>query len=152
MARALGVICDKGGMQYTCVVDPDSTVEAEEEPSVPASVTGRGEQLNWLLDEAIGMLRRLRPDVVYLKASGGGQHQPSPERHGVEAIFQVAAFKASVECRTRTTEQIRAVHAAKAKGAYEALLERPDVKARSNKNRRERYLFAVTALAESSRE
>jgi hypothetical protein len=150
MARALGVICDKAGFQCTCVAGPDSTVEAEEELSVPASMSGRGEQLNWLLDEAVATLRRLQPDVVYMKASGGGQHQSSPDRHGVEAIFQVAAFKANMECRTRTTEQIRAAHTAKAKGAYEGLLERQDVKARSNKSRRERYLYALTALAELS--
>jgi hypothetical protein len=148
VARALGVICDKAGVAYTCVADPDSTVEEEAELSVPASQADRGAQLNWFLNETEQLLRRLCPDVVYVKKSAGGQRQPSPERHEVEAVVQIAAHRAGMACRMRTTEQVRAVHVPKAKGAYDRLLERPDVKSRSNKSRRERYLYAITALAE----
>jgi hypothetical protein len=152
VVRALGVICDKAGVQYTCVLDPDAMVEEETEICVPAALTDRGEQLDWLLETTVGLLRRLGPDVVYVKKSVGGQRQPSPERHEVEAVVQVAAHRAGIACKMRTTEQVRAAHAPKAKGAYDALLERPDVKSRSNKSRRERYLYAITAIAEHTRD
>ena len=79
MVRALGVICDKAGVQYTCVFDPDATVEEEMEISVPAALTDRGAQLDWLLETTVGFLRRLGPDVVYVKKGDsdpvdGGDH------------------------------------------------------------------------------
>lgn len=44
------------------------------------------------------------------------------------------------------TEQIRASHIPKAPGAYDELLQLPEVAARSNASKRERYLYAITAL------
>jgi hypothetical protein len=102
--------------------------------------------LNWLLEVSEKLLRRLRPDVVHVKKSAGGQRQSSREQHEVEAVLQVAAHRVGVACAIRTTEQVRAAHVPKAKGAYNELLERRDIKTRSNKSRRERYLYALTAL------
>lgn len=64
--------------------------------------------------------------------------------------MQVAAHRVSVACAIRTTEQVRAAHVSKGKGAYKKLLEREDVTARGNKSRRESYLYASTALSERS--
>jgi hypothetical protein len=129
---------------------PGATVEDETEISVPTLRTDRGAELSWLLEEAEELLRRLRPDVLYVKKSAGGQRQSSREQHEVEAVLQVAAHRVSVACAIRTTEQVRAAHAPKGKGAYKKLLEREDVKARGNKSRRERYLYAATALRDQS--
>jgi Holliday junction resolvasome RuvABC endonuclease subunit len=128
---------------------PGVAVEDETEISVPKSQTDRGAKLSWLLEEAEELLRRLRPDVLYVKKSPGGQKQSSREQHEVEAVVQVAAHRVSVACVVRTTEQVRAAHVPKGKGAYKQLLERKDVKARGNKRRRESYLYASTALSDS---
>lgn len=104
-----------------------------------------------MLEEAEDLLRRLRPDVLFVKKSPGGQRQASREQHEVEAVVQVAAHRVGVACVIRTTEQVRAAHMPKGKGAYKELLEREDVKARGNKSRRESYLYASTALSEHPR-
>ena len=130
------------------MTSPGASIEEETEISVPTSHTDRGAQLTWLLEESEKLLRRLRPDVVHMKKSASGQRQSSREQHEVEAVLQVAAHRVGVACAIRTTEQVRAAHVPKAKGAYNELLERRDVKTRSNKNRRERYLYALTALGE----
>ncbi len=127
---------------------PGATIEEETEISVPTSQTDRGAQLTWLLEESEELLRRLRPDVVFMKKSASGQRQSSREQHEVEAVVQVAAHRVGVACAIRTTEQVRAAHVPKAKGAYIQLLERRDVKTRTSKSRRERYLYALTALSE----
>jgi hypothetical protein len=125
-------------------------VEVETEISVPTAQTDRGAELSWLLEEAEELLRRLRPDVLYVKKSPGGQRQSSREQHEVEAVVQVAAHRLSVACAIRTTEQVRAAHVPKGKGAYKQLLERADVMARGNRSRRESYLYASAALSEQS--
>ena len=130
------------------MTSPGATIEEETEISVPTSQTDRGAQLTWLLEEAEKLLRRLRPDVVHLKKSPSGQRQSSREQHEVEAVLQVAAHRVGVACAIRTTEQVRAAHVPKAKGAYKELLERRDIETRGNKSRRERYLYALTALGE----
>jgi hypothetical protein len=129
---------------------PGATVEDEAEISVPTAQTDRGAKLSWLLEEAEELLRRLRPDVLYVKKSPGGQRQSSREQHEMEAVVQVAAHRVSVACAIRTTEQVRAAHVPKGKGAYKELLEREDVKARGKKSRRESYLYASAALSEQS--
>jgi len=147
MARALGVICDKKSIQYTSVAEPGPTVEVESDVAVPASVTNRAEQLAWLLDEAREIVRRWKPDLIYVKRSlGGGMSQVSHERYEVEAVVQVAAHREGVPIEMKLTEQVRGSHVPKAKGAYDALLKRSDVAERSNVGKRERYLYAVTAL------
>lgn len=146
--RAIGVICDKTGIQFTAV-DSGPTVVEESDLGVPASKTDRGGQLDWLLEEAQALLRRLRPDTIYVKRVGTGKFQAAPERHEVEAIVQVAAHRERIPCRMKTTEQIRASHLPKAKGAYDELLKLPDVAERSNETKRERYLYAISALKDS---
>ena len=143
--RALGVICDKASIRYT-VADDDAAPQ-DAEVAVPASRTERGDQLNWLLEELEDLLRRTAPVAVFVKKAGGGQFASSPERHEVEGVVQLAAHRAGVACEMKTTEQIRAAAGApKAKGAYDELLARDDVAARPSKDKRERYLYAATAL------
>jgi Holliday junction resolvasome RuvABC endonuclease subunit len=143
--RALAVICDKNGLAFTAV-DTGGEVIQESDVEVPASRTERGEQLDWLLDETEALLQRLKPDVVYVKKAGTGKFTAAPERHEVEGVVQIAAHRKGVRCDLRTTEQIRTSHVSKAKGAYQGLLELPEVAARSNAAKRERYLYAMTAL------
>lgn len=148
VTRALGIICEKAAIHSTALTEPGALIDEEAAISAPRSLTDRGAELNWLLEAAEKLLRRLRPNVVYVKKSPGGQRQSSREQHEVEAIVQVAAHRVGVVCAIRTTEQIRAAHVQRGKGAYKQLLERKDVKARGNRSRREQYLFAATALDE----
>ena len=149
--RALGVICGRSAIQYTLASDSDAEIE-ESELSVPASRTDRGDQLTWLLDEAEGMLHRVQADIVLVKKAGTGQFASAPERHEVEAVVQIASHRLGIRCELKTTDQLRALAGVpKGKGAYEELLKRPDVVSRSNKDKRERYLYAVTALTRSGR-
>lgn len=147
--RALAVVCDKTGLQYSAV-DSDGAIVEESDIAVPASRTDRGAQLDWLLDEAEALLQRLKPDVVYVKKAGSGKFTAAPERHEVEAAVQIAAHRKGIACQLRGTEQIRASHVPKAKGAYDKLLMLPAVAARSNAAKRERYLYAITALKDQS--
>jgi hypothetical protein len=148
--RALGVICDKSAIRYTLVGDGDVKPE-ESELSVPASHDGRGDRLSWLLEEAEDLLRRECVEAIFVKKAGSGQFASSPERHEVEAVVQIAAHRHGVRCELKTTDQLRAAAGAKKKsGAYDELLRQPDVAARSSKDKRERYLYATTALASCS--
>lgn len=83
-------------------------------------------ELSWLLEQAEELLHRLRPDVLFVKKSASGQRQSSREQHDVEAVVQVAAHRVGVACAIRTTEQVRAAHVVKGKGAYKTLVERED--------------------------
>lgn len=143
----MGVTCDKNAVRYTVVVDDGGSPD-ESELSVPASRSDRGDQLSWLLEETEDLLRRSGAEVVFVKKAGSGQFASSPERHEVEAVVQIAAYRCRVRCELKTTDQLRAAAGVpKKKGAYEELLTRADVAARSSKDKRERYLYAVTALA-----
>jgi hypothetical protein len=128
--RALSVVCDKSGLEFTAV-DSGGTVVEESDLAVPANRTDRPS---------------LKPDVVYVRKAGSGKFKASPERHEVEGLVQVAAHRRGIPCELRMTEQIRASHVPKASGAYEELLKQPEVAARSNAAKRERYLYAITAL------
>jgi hypothetical protein len=143
--RALAVLCEKTGLHFTAV-SLDGTVIEESDIEVPSSRTDRPAQLGWLLDEAEALLQRLKPDVVYVRKAGSGKFTAAPERHEVEGAMQIAAHRKAIPCELRSTEQIRASHVQKAKGAYDELLKLPDVAARSNAAKRERYLYAITAL------
>jgi hypothetical protein len=148
--KALGCVCEVVGVGYA-LVDSDRSVLDEAELSVPATHQDRGDQLSWLLAEVEDLLVRCQADVVWVLRAGGGRFAASPERHEVEAVVQIAAHRAGIRCALRTREQVRAsAGVAKGKGAYDTLLKRPDVQARSNKERRERYLAAVTALEVTS--
>lgn len=127
---------------------PEAKTDEESEISAPKPRTDRGAELSCLLEQTEELLRRLGPDAVYVKKSASGQRELSRERHEVEAVVQIAAHRLGIRCALRTTEQIRAAHVVKGKGAYRELLERDDVKARGTKRRRECYLYAVTALNE----
>lgn len=148
--KAMGISCDATSVGFG-LVETGRTVLEEGAVVVPASHQSRGDQLSWLLTETEDLLRRAIPDVVWVRRAGAGQFAASPERHEVEAVVQVAAHRCGVPCELKTTEQVRAAAgSAKSTGAYQALLKRDDVAARSNGAKRERYLFAVTALEASS--
>lgn len=143
--RAIGAICDKAAVRYTVVADDAAPIDVE--LAVPASKVARGEQLNWLLEELEDLLRKSAPSAVWVKKAGSGQFASSPERHEVEAVVQLAAHRTGVACELKNTEQLRsAAGVAKGKGAYDSLLARDDVAARPSKDKRERYLYAHTAL------
>lgn len=144
--RAFGIICDKASIRYTVVDDEDERI-IDAELIAPPSSTSRGEQLDYLLKDLEDLLRRTDPIVVFAKKGGGGQYSAAPERSQVEAVVQVAAHRAAVPCEMLTSEQLRAAAGvARGKGAYQALLEREDVASRPSKDKRERYLYAVTGL------
>lgn len=148
MAVAIGMICEKDGFQYTVVVRDGVSPHVEEiEVKVPRSKSDRGDQLAYLLDEVEGLFRRRRPDIVYVKHAPAGKFRADPQRYEVEGIIQAAAHRVGVACALKTTEQIRKENGLpKSSGAFRSLLKRPDVAARSNEERRERYLYATTAL------
>jgi hypothetical protein len=85
------------------------------------------------------------PPVRIAKA-GAGKYAAAAERNEVEAAVQIAAFRANSNCEMLTTEGVRsALGVQKAPGAYKGLLSRPEVKARSNEQRRHQYLLAEAA-------
>jgi len=146
--KALGVICGKASIGYT-LLDGDAAAPMEEEELiVPGSRTARGEQLAWLLDEIEQVIRRLQPDVVWMKVAGAGKFKASRERYEVEGVVQIAGHHLGLECRAKGSEQLRvAAGVDKAAGAYNALLEDPDIAARGKKHdRSERFLIARIAL------
>jgi hypothetical protein len=142
----IGILSNKSGCGYT-VIDHASMAVTEERLEIPASIKGRGEQLDWLLAEAIRMLERASPDRIWIQKGGAGQFSASSERHEVEGILQVAAFRARVSYRMETTEGARAkLGVPKGAGAYKTLLKRPDIAARSNDSKRQQYAYALAAL------
>jgi len=146
--KAAGIICNASGFDYT-VVETDGTVVEESNLLVPGARETRGEQLEWILEECSGLLRRLGPAVAYMKKAGSGRFAASAERHEVEAVVQVAAHRSGVDCQLRTPDQIRASHVDRGAGAYKALLAWPEVAERSNAERRECFLYAITAVKDA---
>jgi hypothetical protein len=145
MAVVIGMLCQKNGLGYT-VLDDATMMVKEERLDVPASKRNRGEQLDWLLSESERMFRTESPVNVWVHKSGTGQYSADPQRHEVEAILQVAAYRANVRCSMQTTESVRgALGAKKASGAYKQLLKREDIAARSNAQKREQYAYALAA-------
>jgi hypothetical protein len=141
-----GILCIKSGFGYT-VIDHVSMSVTEEALTVPGSIKDRGEQLDWLLAEASRMFERISPDRVWIQKSGSGQYSASPERHEVEGILQLAAFREKVSYSMETTEGVRAkLGLPKGGGAYKTLLRRPDIAARSNDRKRQQYAYALAAL------
>lgn len=149
--KALGVICGKNSLGYTLLEGDAAEPVEEEELIVPSSRTARGDQLAWLLDEMEQVLRRLQPDVVWMKVAGTGKFKASRDRYEVEGVVQIAAHRLGLDCQTGGSEQLRvAAGLGKGAGAYNALLEESDVAARGKKHdRNERYL--VARIARSSR-
>jgi hypothetical protein len=137
--------CGKNGFGWT-VYDDASEVAVDHEISAPPSLASRGAELAWLLEEAERVFGR-PVESLGLQAAGGGQFAASPERIEVGGLVQVAAHRAGVPCTSLTRDQVRSkLGEPHGKGAYERLLERPDVAERSNKDRRDRYLLALAAL------
>lgn len=145
MGVSVGIVCNKRGFGWTVIEDGvayDSDIEA------PADRVARGEVLDWLLTEAESVLVESKATAVRIEKAGGGKFGASAERHEVEAVVQVAATRKGVDCDLLTTEGVRAAMGVpKAAGAYKNLLTRPDVKARSNEQRRHQYLLALSAGA-----
>lgn len=139
------MICKADGLGYTVLDDASGRV-VEDRLGVPASKTHRGEQLDWLLAEVVQLFQAEKPDAVCMQRAGT-QGMANPQRHEVEGIVQVAAHRTGTACSLLLTDQVRAkMGVRKVRGAYEALLvDIPEVKARSNKPKREQYLYALAA-------
>jgi hypothetical protein len=145
MTVVIGMLCQKNGFGYTVLDDATMSVK-EERLDVPASKSDRGEQLDWLLSEAERLFRTESAANVWVQKSGTGQYGADPQRHEVEAMVQVAAYRANVQCSLQTTESVRgALGVKKASGAYKQLLRREDIAARSNALKREQYAYALAA-------
>jgi hypothetical protein len=141
----LGLICTKTGFSYTSVDNVAGTID-DGEIGVPPTKIDRGAQLDWLLAEASRLLETLDVSAVAVKHSSGGAFAADPARYEVEGVVQVAAFRAGVACALLNTEQARAkMGVKKATGAYADLLNRSDIKVRSNKVKRECYVYALVA-------
>jgi hypothetical protein len=145
VAVVIGMICQKNGFGYT-VLDMATMSAKEERLDVPASKVDRAEQLDWLLSEAERMFRTESATNVWVQKSGIGQHKADPQRHEVEAIVQVAAYRANTQLSLQTTESVRgALGATRAAGAYKELLKRSDIAERTNAQKREQYAYALAA-------
>lgn len=144
--RAIGAVAGKDGFAYCEVSGPPAQVVDEVDIALPSNIKDRAEQLEWLLSEATELFKRVQPNKVFVKRAGAGPRQASPERYEVDAVLQLAARAAQVEIRMMPTESIRAMHVPRGKGAYDSLLKLPEVKARSNAQRRELFLYAMSAL------
>ncbi len=134
--------CGKNGFSYTLLLGDGSVVE--EELEAPRSmVTNRPEVLVWLEDEAQRLFQSNDVLEVRIKAAqSGGKFGASRERYESETCVQIAAHRAGAAVRTLNKEQVRAAYGVeKGRGAYETLLERDDVRERSNEVRRHQYLM-----------
>ena len=90
------------------------------------------------------LLARVAPEALAVQKPGAGF---SRERVEVESLIQVAGYRAKVDVRLMTNEGVRSrLKVPQAPGAFKAMLQEPDVAARSNADRRTRYLFAKAAL------
>ena len=105
--KALGVICGKASIGYTLLEGDAVEPVEEEELIVPGSRTARGDQLAWLRDEIEQAIRRLQPDVVWMKIAGAGKFKASRERYEVEGVVQIAAHHLGLDCQAKGSEQLR---------------------------------------------
>lgn len=141
MAATAGIVCGKKGFGCTFV---DGTDVQDHDIEVPANISDRGEQLCWLADEAERLLAASGCELVSMQKPGGGAFAASPERTEVEGAVQMGIHRAGLETKRMTRETVRAaLGVPRAAGAYETLLKRDDVKARSNPTRRDQYLLAL---------
>lgn len=144
MAPSAGIVCGKKG--FGCTVVDGNAVE-DHEIEAPANLASRGEQLCWLADEVQRLVTGTEcTSVAVQKAAGGGAFGASAERIEVEAALQMGLHRAGLDAKRMTKESVRAaLGVPKAPKAYETLLKRDDVKARSNAARRDQYLLALAA-------
>jgi hypothetical protein len=145
MAVTAGIVCHKDGFGCT-VVDGSGNAE-DHDIHAPANLTRRGERLAWLTEEAQRLIRAAQVSSVRIQKPGAGKFGgASAERHEVDGAVQIGVYRAGAVCDMMNREQVRAALAVpRGKGAYETLLQRPDVKARSNAVRRDQYLLALAA-------
>ena len=144
MGATAGIVCGKNGFGCTII---SGGVPEDHDIEVPANLLSRGEQLCWLSEEARRVVSSGACDVAGVqKAAGGGMFGASPERNEVEAAVQMGLHQAGVVARRLTTESVRAaLGVPKAPKAYNTLMRRADVAARSNEQRRHQYLLALAA-------
>jgi len=143
MGVTAGISCQKSGFGCTII---DGGTATDHQLDAPSNLTDRGEVLDWILTEAERFLVGQGSPPVRIAKAGAGKFAAAAERNEVEAAVQIAAFRARSECGMLTTEGVRAaLGAPKATGAYKVLLARPEVKARSNEQRRHQYLLAKAA-------
>lgn len=143
-----GVTCGKNGLSYTLLLVDGSLLE--EELEVPQSmVANRPEALVWLEDEAQRLFEANDVSEVRIRvAQSGGKFGASRERYESETCVQIAAHRAGATVRTLNKEQVRAAYGIdKGRGAYEKLLDRDDVRERSNDVRRHQYLMVKAPTA-----
>lgn len=146
VGSSAGIICSKTGFGCT-TVDGDSV--EDHDIQVPGNLKDRGEQLCWLAEEAERLITASGCTAVAVqRAAGGGPFGASAERHEVEAAVQMGVHRGGLGSKRMTKESVRsALGVAKGRNAYDTLLQRPDVKARSNQARRHQYLLALAAQA-----
>ena len=139
------MVCTKDGFGWTRV-DRVGGV-ADYAVNVPGSITDRAQQLRWLHDEAVRILEREKVTALCVQAPGAGRFSASPERIEVGAVVQAAAGRTDTTVRMLNRDQVRsALGVPRGKGAYEGLLQRADVAARSNPTRRDQYLLGLAGL------
>lgn len=145
MATA-GIISGKKGFGCTIV---DGKVIDDHDIEAPANLASRGQQLCWIADEVERLTSQNGCSSVALqKAAGGGAFGASAERIEVEAAVQIGVHRAGLHAKRMTRESVRAaLGVPKAPKAYETLLQRADVKLRTNASRRDQYLLALAADA-----
>jgi hypothetical protein len=145
MSTSGGIVCSKDG--FGCTVLDDAGGATDHEIQVPGNLQDdRGAALAWLAEEASRLAQLNNLDRVALQKPGGGKFGASGERFEVEAAVQIGLHGPGVQCVRLNREQVRAaLGVPKAKGAYETLLARDDVRARSNAVRRDQYLLAMAA-------
>ena len=148
MTRGLGIVAEKNAIAYTLLSqdaqDGPVTVIDESELTTPGAHRERGAQLLWLYAEMRQLLARIAPDRIVMQKPGAGF---SRDRVEVEAIVRLAAAEAGVSVEMVVNDGVRArLGGPREPGAFERMLADPEVAARSNKARRERYLLAKAAL------
>jgi hypothetical protein len=136
-------VCQKASFGCTIIDDAGSATDHDIE--VPGSMTDRGEALAWVAHEAQRLVKLNGVESVAVQKAGGGKFGgASAERYEVEAAVQIGLHNAAAGCSRMNREQVRsALGVQKAKGAYEQLLKRDDVQARTNPTRRDQYLLAL---------
>jgi hypothetical protein len=147
MSTSFGVICEKDKIGVAVVrFNPGPAVLAEDEIRPPASLKERPSELLYLFDEFLEVLVAHRPELVLVKHAVAGRFAADPQRYELGGVVQLACAKERVACQLFTTEQVRAaMGVTKGPGAYDSLLELPAVATRSNKAKREQFLYALAA-------
>jgi len=137
-----GIVCDKAGFGMT-IIDGDDV--KDHAVRVPTGLQAdRPAALAWLLEEAERALSNFAiTDVRVWAAPTKGRFAASAPRIEAEACVKIAAARQGAALAFLNKEQLRAAFGiAKGPGAYDALLERPDVAARKTKQMQEQYLLA----------